>query len=563
MTGQLDGYESETLFNSMQEGGQGVFSLMVDLKNIVDFGEPKNLNMAVVAREVLVGQELRLELNERSVSPEAGEIKVVWSNGFEGPTYHVRPEDLGTTLTATAIFEGADMRPLEVTIQCGPVVIAPAPTMDRSLITLTGARDASSDAFSGVAREVAGGALSGALGGASFESETIPASGIREFEPACLYVDSRAFSSAVDSIDVTWFVGGEEAHTETGITPAVLTSQLDIERITTAHEPAPVQEIPADTPIAELPNLLAELLGGTLMAGLGGGSSSAVLGAEAGVVASGQGEGATEDSTGHAFESTERASDSDAVAVASLRDVEPAEILVDVTEPFFAAQFIPPQGSAGTSLTVQITAHAQGAESAIVRLNGGWIGQGVAFQLKNAVAVRVADPRVGEAAWAKVKRRDFSPAAEKFTYQWLINGRDLEGETSSHLDVTPMMRGRELSVLIEVSGAKAMTSTLEASLGVVGLGDAPEYLGEDLAITGKPKVGKTLSVSNLEHEFILPEADSIEIQWMRGKELIPGERGMNHVVDLRDVDEKLWARVTLRKLGHASAVLKTPKVRVR
>jgi hypothetical protein len=50
---------------------------------------------------------------------------------------------------------------------------------------------------------------------------------------------------------------------------------------------------------------------------------------------------------------------------------------------------------------------------------------------------------------------------------------------------------------------------------------------------------------------------------MRGKEIIRGARAMTYPVDLSDVDEKIWARVLLRRLGHATTVLKTPKVRIK
>ena len=79
---------------------------------------------------------------------------------------------------------------------------------------------------------------------------------------------------------------------------------------------------------------------------------------------------------------------------------------------------------------------------------------------------------------------------------------------------------------------------------------------------GKARVGRTVQLA-FDHQFVLPEPDSVEIQWMRGREPIVGARGLSYQIGLTDVDEKLWARVLLRKLGHATTVLKSAKVRVK
>lgn len=587
MTSQFDGYESETLFNSMQEGGKGVFSLMVDLKKIVNVGEDLGSAFPLAAeakdRSVLVGQEVRVCLTERSVSPIAGDVKVVWSNGFEGDTYQVKPEDLGTNLTAVATFEGADMRPLEVTIECGPVVLAPAPEIDLARITVTGE-------------------------GVSGDEHDLYA--LREYKQAHLYVDSTAFSTPVDSINVRWSVDGTLVGVEKGIEPKVLTSALDLERLVMATNEPPAETAIVELPqsIAELPDMLAQLLVGHTIPGLGempavsADLTEDVMSLFDGVAVSEVApksipagktavmtDGAPRESDQSAGTEQSSGTEQSRSDVAEIVAQTPAQILaasepghdagvpvgaqllvgseeleaaVDVTDPFFTASVKLPQGVAGGALSVEITGVTSGTESATVKMFAGVIAAGQSYALKPNVAVRVAEPRVGEEAWAKVKRKNFVPAAETFAYQWLIGGQEIYGETESRVHVTPQMRGRELSVLIEVSGETAVTSTLEASLGVVGLGDAPEYLGDALEIVGKARVGKTLTLT-MEHDFVYPDADSVEIQWMRGREPIVGARGLTYEVGIEDAEEKLWARVLLRKLGHASTVLKTSKVRVK
>lgn len=432
MTAQFDGYESQTLFNSMQEGGQGVFSLMVDLRAAVQLdgstvaraqGAEQELD---AERHLTVGQELNLALTQDSVSPSAADVTVVWSNGYIGPSYAVRPEDIGTTLTATATFAGEDMRPLEVTVEYGDVVRGPAPQLDLNLLSISGE-------------------------GAPAEKE-VPDSGIVEALPALLLVQEDAFSPCADSIDVTWMIGG---------------------------------------------------------------------------VSVGRSEG------------------------------------VRTQNGYFTAKFTPEQGTAGSSLTVVLDAHRDGAESSSVRINAGWIGKGTAIALKDNVIVRVFDPVVGEKSTARIKKSDFTPTASSLSFQWMSNDQAIEGETSKSIVVTPELRGRSLSVLVEASGEGALSTTVDIAVGIVGLGDAPEYLGEQPTIKGKARVGNTLRLANFERVFIEPEADSVEIQWMRGKDAIPGARGKTYEVREADLGEKISARILLRKLGHKSSVLRTEHKRVK
>ncbi len=483
VTSQFDGYESDTLFNSMQEGGQGVFSLMVDLKNVVDLGRPGqsaqqsgttsnpiDATSGTVGRRVLVGQELRIELSERSVSPEAGDLTVVWSNGFVGPQYHVQPEDLGTTLSATATFAGQDMRPLEVTIECGPVVLAPAPTFDPQFVAIVGSKEPG-------------------------ESD-VPPNGITEFAPVHLFVDHAAFSTPVDSLDVTWLIDGVEVYSQEGIVARTLTSSLELELL--ERDEAARSAVPQEETQPKIPGFLAEVLFGNAKADTVGGvtvvdftsDSSAEPPAPSELAAflefasANVGSGlpleseldalvdlaapssTNSDTAEHNFPAESAASevDSNSAGGSSAEGVF-AETKVEeggvegprsVTQPFFTAQFTPPQSSHGSVLSVEITAHVSGADSLTKRINAGWIGQGKAFELRDNVSISVSDPRVGETAWVKAKARHFAPVADTLSYQWTLNGKIIEGATKPKLKVTKDMRGRELAVLVEASGERAM-----------------------------------------------------------------------------------------------------------
>ncbi len=167
MTAHFESEESHTLFNSLEEGGQGIFSLMVDPRSVVERG-------STVEPEVRVGQELRVAIRPDSVSPVAHDVSVVWSNGFEGPAYLVRPEDVGTDLFALARFAGVDMRPLEVKIECGNVLRGAPVVIDPAAIMI-------------------------------FSSEER----IAALAPVYVRVPAGGLDAPVDSLEVSWLIDGE------------------------------------------------------------------------------------------------------------------------------------------------------------------------------------------------------------------------------------------------------------------------------------------------------------------------------------------------------------------
>lgn len=176
MTTSFDGEESNTLFNSLEEGGQGVFSLMVDPRQVVAFeAEPQTspLTSFQSERAIRVGQELRVDIRPDSVSPKAHDVTVVWSNGYEGTAYQVQPEDVGTELYATARFAGQDMRPLEIKIECGSVLVGPPPVIDVAQIVIASDAEA-----------------------------------IQELVPTQVGVSPSAFSQPVDGVTVDWLRDG-------------------------------------------------------------------------------------------------------------------------------------------------------------------------------------------------------------------------------------------------------------------------------------------------------------------------------------------------------------------
>lgn len=422
MTTGFDGEDSNTLFNSLEEGGQGVFSLMVDPRQVVAFeteAQSSPVPRFQHERAIRVGQELRVDIRPDSVSPKAHDVTVVWSNGFEGTEYQVRPEDVGTELYATARFAGQDMRPLEVKIECGSVLVGPPATIDLAHIVIA------SDA------EV-----------------------IQELVPVQVCIGPATFSQPVDEVSVDWLRDG----------------------IIFASE----SNIPAE-----------------------------------------------EDGSG------------------------------------YFAEFTPLDDFAGSALSVRVTGHSAGCEDAVVTINAGLIAKGREIALRPETVVRVSEPRVAEKSKVNIDPSDFDPVPEQISFQWMINGTAIDGATSSKFRPRARHRGRQLSVLVAAERHGYLTTAVDVFLGTVAPGYEPEYYGEALSLKGKAKIDGTLRVANLDRDLFDPAPMSIEYQWMRGKEQIPGARGKTYTPTAQDLGHKVWARVYAKLDGHRTQILVTDKVRVK
>lgn len=424
MTTHFDGEDSNTLFNSLEEGGQGVFSLMVDPRRVIAVQAESQVAAPTtqkfeLERSIRVGQELRVDIRPDSVSPKAHDVTVVWSNGFEGSEYQVRPEDVGTTLFATARFAGQDMRPLEVKIECGDVLVGPPPIIDASQIVVV-------------------------------SDETL----IQELVPLEVGIPLGAFSMPVESVQVAWLLDG--------------------------------------------------------------------------------------------------------VIVESRDDIVP-----DEDDLGYFAEFFPADESAGQVLSVRVIGRAAGCEDGVVTINCGVIAPGREIELHPQAKIRIREPRVGTKSKISFEPTEFDPVPQRLSFQWMINSEAVEGETKVKFRPTPAHRGRKLSVLVVAEHPGYLPTAVDVFLGVIAPGYEPEYYGEPLRLKGKAKVDGKLKVANLDRNLFEPTPQTIEYQWMRAKEQIPGARRKSYVPTLEDQGSKIWARVYAKIDGHRTQVMQTNKIRIK
>lgn len=222
MTTRHDGYESEPLFEA--HPAQETVS---NTPSAIQFTVEGTPPFAPRERVVSVGEELRIDVSALDVTPAADDIQVRWENGHVGPTYRVQPEDVGTTLRAVAIFASHDVEPLHVEVERASVIPAPAPSIDRSLISvapsLTEADPDSSDASSVIEE-----ALKEALGDHPAVHALSPQTfAAQELVPLLVAVDADAFSQPVDRVDIALVINGVIMQRVENIAPERLGSGKD------------------------------------------------------------------------------------------------------------------------------------------------------------------------------------------------------------------------------------------------------------------------------------------------------------------------------------------------
>lgn len=220
MTTHCEGYESEPLFDAQPNEAVTPRGFTVQGNRPVDDASE---------RTVTVGEVLTIDLSALDVSPQADDIHVQWENGHVGPTYRVQPEDIGTTLRAVAVFASPHVEPLRVEVERAAVVPAPAPSIDRSLVSVASMDDSVAEVDEEPTQTLKDALLAAAAAGtpptdaSAFFAQTFPGArpsvddateeevrgpAVRELVPVNVAVDAQAFSTPVDHVDVALVVNG-------------------------------------------------------------------------------------------------------------------------------------------------------------------------------------------------------------------------------------------------------------------------------------------------------------------------------------------------------------------
>ncbi|QLQ14424.1 MAG: hypothetical protein HZY73_00170 [Micropruina sp.] len=143
----------------------------------------------------------------------------------------------------------------------------------------------------------------------------------------------------------------------------------------------------------------------------------------------------------------------------------------------------------------------------------------------------------------------WTPAPDRFTYQWYRGSTAIEGATFASYTVTAADKSAKLKV--SVTGEKAdyapVTKTASTSSAVAAgvFTDKPVP-----SITGEAKVGLTVTV---DEGAWVPTPDSFAYQWYRSGTAISGASARSYAIGTADAGKSLTVKVTAVKAGITSA----------
>lgn len=136
-----------------------------------------------------------------------------------------------------------------------------------------------------------------------------------------------------------------------------------------------------------------------------------------------------------------------------------------------------------------------------------------------------------------------------FSYQWLLDGAPIEGETANELEILPGWVGQEVSFRVTATNSLGSVSATSAAAEI--LGTAPVNTAVP-TITGTPQVGVQLTSTTGTWTGV--PTPTYTHQWQRAGVDIPGATAANYTPVPADADQILRVVVTAtNSAGSASA----------
>lgn len=157
-------------------------------------------------------------------------------------------------------------------------------------------------------------------------------------------------------------------------------------------------------------------------------------------------------------------------------------------------------------------------------------------------------PEVGSTVTASPGTWDPSSGVT-FAYQWLADGSEIAGATTSSLAVTSGLLGKRLSV--RVTGSRFLDTPGTATSAQTAAVQNPTVRNMTLpTVVGTPKVGFTMGSTTGTWS---PGGSSYTFQWLANGTAIAGATGPNYTITATEIAKKLAIRVTASKAGYQSS----------
>lgn len=215
------------------------------------------------------------------------------------------------------------------------------------------------------------------------------------------------------------------------------------------------------------------------------------------------------------------------------------------------------QSDAGKQLIAEVTVTSsthQGSRSVSVNVGGTPTTNG-----PNATSAPqiTGSPQLGQRLTAT--NGTWSEAVVGFTYQWSREGAPISGATQVSYTPTSADLGARLTVTVTARNTRGATgSATSEPTAPVTSNPAPQ--APTPAITGKPRVGKTLSVA-------APAWDLVQVtnsyQWYRGTKPIKAATSSSYRLTNKDAGTQVSVVVTGTKPGHPQGTVRATTKTIR
>lgn len=145
----------------------------------------------------------------------------------------------------------------------------------------------------------------------------------------------------------------------------------------------------------------------------------------------------------------------------------------------------------------------------------------------------------------------FEPADAAVTYQWLVAGEEVDGETDSTYVIKPGDLGKQVTV--RVTGSMPGIDSDSAVSAPVVVSDMNNTVPP--SVSGTPRVGNTLTA---DPGHLVQPPDSVAYQWFADGEAIEGATGATLVLGPDLAGKQIRVVVTANKAGYTSMVIGSP-----
>jgi hypothetical protein len=147
----------------------------------------------------------------------------------------------------------------------------------------------------------------------------------------------------------------------------------------------------------------------------------------------------------------------------------------------------------------------------------------------------------------------WSGAPASYSYQWLVDGYEIPGATSSTYILPPEVAGHRMSARVTVRAPGAPDASAESTTtGLVTL--AALRVSKAPLIQGKARVGRTLRVTP---GRVVPGAVTTTYRWLRGGKAVADATGSTYRITRRDRGRRVSVRVTYTRPGYGTATIAT------